>query len=176
MDKRETATILALLSSAYPYAKVTKETAAMFHEVWQDLSFVDCQKAVGATVRISEMFPSAALIRKEVLRQKGLMSLSSAEAWGEVMSQVREIGRYGRPQFRSQTITQTVTAIGWREFCDSENQGVLRAHFMKMYDKMAEEHDRQVLLSPALGLGVGHATLSIEAGQAVETDGVQAQE
>jgi hypothetical protein len=47
---------------------------------------------------------------------------------------------------------------------------------MKMYDKMAEEHDRQVLLSPALGLGVGHATLSIEAGQAVETDGVQAQE
>lgn len=173
MDKRETAGILALLSSAYPYAKVTKETAAMFHEVWKDLSFVECQRAVGTVIRTSEMFPSAAQIRKEVMRQMGVMSSSSAEAWSEVMNQVREIGRYGRPKFSSQAVTDTVLALGWREICDSENQGVLRAHFFKMYDKMAEEHDRTALLSSVGELGSGNATNSLEAGQAVETDGVQ---
>lgn len=145
----------------------------MFHEVWKDLSFVECQRAVGTVIRTSEMFPSAAQIRKEVMRQMGVMSSSSAEAWSEVMNQVREIGRYGRPKFSSQAVTDTVLALGWREICDSENQGVLRAHFFKMYDKMAEEHDRTALLSSFGELGSGDATNSLEAGQAVETDGVQ---
>lgn len=174
MDKRETATILALLSSAYPYAKVTKETAVMFHEVWKDLGFVECQKAVMAIVRTSEMFPSAAKVLKEVLDQRGVLSMSSADAWGLVQAQVSQVGMYGRPNFAEGALTEAVTAIGWREICHSNNQGVLRAHFMKMYDSMAQRHDRQVLLSSALTRG--NATLSIEAGEAIEADGFQAEE
>lgn len=172
MEKRETAAILAILASAYPYAKVSKETAAMYHEVLRDLRFGDCERSVGAIVRTSEMFPSAATIRKEVLRQAGLMSPSAAEGWSQVMVLLRDVGRYGRPQFADPAVQKTVDAIGWREICDSENQGVLRAHFFKLYDKLAEEHDRSALLS-AVG-ELSHATpKAVGSGQTFETDGVQ---
>lgn len=172
MERRETAAILALLASAYPYAKVSRETAAMYHEVWKDLVFADCERAVAAIVRISEMFPSAALVRREVLRQGGLMSPSAAEGWLQVMTMVREVGRYGRPQFGDEAVKRAVDAIGWREICDSDNQGVLRAHFFRMYEKLAEEHDRSVLLSTVGELS--HATpKAVGSGEAVEADWVQ---
>lgn len=169
MEKKETAAILAILASAYPYAKVSRETAAMYHEVWKDLSFADCERAVSAIVRTSEMFPSAAAVRKEVLRQGGLMSPTVAEGWWQVMTLVREVGRYGRPNFADPAVQRTVEAIGWREICDSDNQGVLRAHFFRMYEKLAEEHDRSVLSSSVGALS--HATRkALEAGQGAETD------
>lgn len=174
MEKKETAAILALLSSAYPYAKVSRETAAMYHEVWKDLSFTDCKAAVASLVRTSEMFPSAALVRREVLRQGGLMAPTAGEGWWQVMTMVREVGRYGRPQFANPAVQKAVEAIGWREICDSDNQGVLRAHFFKVYEKLADEHDRSALLSTVGALNSGDATRkAVGSGQGFEADGIQ---
>lgn len=174
MEKRETAAILALLASAYPHAKVSKETAALYHEVWKDLSYEACQSAVGALIRTAEMFPSAATVRREALRQSGMLAPSAAEAWWQVTRLLREIGRYGRPEFADPTVKRAVEAIGWREICDSENQGVLRAHFIKLYDKLAEEHDRSALLSVVGELTRGDATnKALGSGQAVEADRFQ---
>jgi len=172
MEKRETAAILALLASAYPYAKISKETAAMYHEVWKDLVFADCERAVGVIVRTSEMFPSAASVRREVLRLGGMLAPTAAEGWWQVTTLVREVGRYGRPQFASPAVQKTVDAIGWREICDSDNQGVLRAHFFKLYDKLAEEHDRVALVS-TIGALSDATPKAVGSGQTVETDGVQ---
>lgn len=174
MEKRETAAILAVLSSAFPYAKVSKETAALYHEVWKDLDYESCQSAISALIRTSEMFPSASTVRREVLRQGGQMAPSSAEAWWQVTRMVSEVGRYGRPEFDNPTIKRAVEAIGWREICDSDNQGVLRAHFVKMYDKLAEEHDRSALLSTIGALTRGDATTkAVGSGKTVEADGFQ---
>lgn len=175
MEKRETAAVLALLASAYPYAKVSKETAAVYHGVWLDLAFDDCRRAAETLIRVSDHFPSAAAVRREVLRLAGRLCPSPAEAWGMVTAAVRESGRYKRPRFAHEALEQAVTAIGWREMCDSENQGVLRAHFFKVYEKLAEETDRSTMLASAgeLGSGADATPKAVGSGQAVAADPVQ---
>lgn len=175
MEKRETAAVLALLASAYPYAKVSKETAAVYHGVWLDLTFDDCRRAAETLIRVSDHFPSAAALRREVLRGAGRLAVSPAEAWAMVTAGVRDSGRYKRPRFACEAVEKAVSAIGWREICDSENQGVLRAHFFKVYEKLAEEADRSTMLELAgeLGSGADATPKAVGSGQAVEADPVQ---
>jgi hypothetical protein len=175
MEKRETAAVLALLASAYPYAKVSKETAAVYHGVWLDLAFEDCRKAAETLIRVSDHFPSAAAVRREVLKNAGRLSASPAEAWGMVTAAVRESGRYKRPEFANKVVEQAVCVLGWREICDSESQGVLRAHFFKVYEKLAEEADRSTMLESIgeLGSGSDATRKAVGSGQTAETDSVQ---
>ena len=175
MEKRETAAVLALLASAYPYAKVSKETAAVYHGVWLDLGFDDCRRAAETLIRVSDHFPSAAALRREVLRGAGRLSVSPAEAWAMVTAAVRESGRYKRPQFADRAVEQAVTTIGWREICDSENQGVLRAHFFKVFEKIAEDLDRSTMLQLAgqLSSGGDATPKAVGSGKTVEADPFQ---
>jgi len=156
MTKKETATVLAFLVSAYPSVKVTKETAEVYHDVLQDLDYGDCVAVTRQCVRVSQFFPSASEIRRAVLRDKGLLSPSPSEAWSEVISVATQEGLHRSTEWSHATVAEAVKAIGWREICFAENQGVLRAHFLKMYEGFREANDRNTLIGRQLtGIGEG---------------------
>ena len=88
MNKHETAEILGYLSAAYPNAKVTKETAIVFHDMLKELAQDRVYEAAKEMVRESEFFPSPAQLLKSVARRQGLLSPSATVAWQDVLKQV----------------------------------------------------------------------------------------
>ena len=145
MNKHETAEVLGYLAAAFPNAKVTKQTAIVFHDVLSALPASDVMVAAKELVRECEFFPSPAQILNAVGRLSGTTSPSSGMAWQEVLRQVGEKGRMGVPEFSHATTEAVVKAIGWRDICMSENVDVLRSNFLRMYDGMAKSLDREAL-------------------------------
>ena len=145
MNKHETAEVLGYLAAAFPHAKVTKQTAIVFHDVLSALPASDVMVAAKELVRECEFFPSPAQILNAVGRLSGTTSPSSGMAWQEVLRQVGEKGRMGVPEFSHATTEAVVKAIGWRDICMSENVDVLRSNFLRMYDGMAKSLDREAL-------------------------------
>ena len=139
-----------MLASAYPNIKITKETAEMYHDVLQDLDIGQCVLASRGIVRFSQFFPSASEIRRAVLKQMNLLSPLPIEAWGEVIAVATGEGLRKTHEWSHQTIGEVVQAIGWREICVAENQGVLRAHFLKLYESLANQNDREILVGSSL--------------------------
>lgn len=167
MNKHETAEILGYLAAAFPQAKVTKQTAIVFHDVLSGLPASDVMLAAKELVRECEFFPSPAQVLNAVGRMSGAVSPTPGVAWQEVLRQVGEKGQRGVPEFSHATTTAVVKAIGWRDICMSENVDVLRSNFLKMYDSMAKSLDREALkelVSKANdALEQGKATLELEA-------------
>lgn len=146
MERRETAEVLAMLASAYPHIKITKETAEIYHDVLQDLEMIQCVKASRGIVRFSQFFPSASEIRRAVMKEENLLSPLPIEAWAEIVKVTKSEGLRKSHEWSHATLKQTVDAIGWREICMSENQGVLRAHFLKLYESLAIKNDQIILV------------------------------
>ena len=167
MNKHETAEVLGYLAAAFPNAKVTKQTAIVFHDVLSGLPAPDVMVAAKEIVRESEFFPSPAQILNAVARISGAVSPAPAMAWQDVLRQVSEKGRSGVPEFSHATIEAVVKAIGWRDICMSENVDVLRSNFLRMYDSMAKSLDREVLKELVAtandALEQGKATIELEA-------------
>jgi hypothetical protein len=145
MNKQECAMVLAYLASAYPSASVSKETATVYFDVLKDLPFEACRDEARRLVRSSQWFPPAAVIRRGVCEHAGLLSKSADRAWHEVSVAVKDVGIYGQTEWSDAIIGEAVRTIGWREVCMSENQGVLRAHFFKIYEKIASSADAKIV-------------------------------
>jgi len=145
MNKQELASVLAYLSSAYPSVNISKETATVYFDVLKDLPFELCRDEAKRLVKQSQWFPSASQIRRGVCREFGLLAPSTEEAWAEVTHQVKAVGIYGQTDWGNAIVEEAVRTIGWREICMSENQGVLRAHFFKVYEKLASTLDANVI-------------------------------
>ena len=150
MEKRETAQVLAMLASAYPHIKITKETAEIYHDVLQDLEIGQCVQASRSIVRFSQFFPSASEIRSAVFKELNLLSPLPIEAWGEVIQVASHQGLSKVHEWSHATVAETVKSIGWREICVAENQGVLRAHFLKLYESLAITNDQEILVGSSL--------------------------
>lgn len=157
MNRRDTAGLLAMLASAYPQVKVTREVAEMYHRVLEDLIPEDCYAVVHDLVRTEQFFPNAAQIRRAVMRRHGRLAPSTAMAWAEVIGAASSRGLDDKPEWSHPAVDATVNAMGWRMICMSDNQGVLRAQFGKSYDSIAADHDRAILTGPAHSLQEGSA-------------------
>ena len=145
MNKIETAEILGYLSAAYPSAKVTKETAIVFHDILKELPRTEVMSAAKELVRECDWFPSPAQVLRAVARANGLLSPIPAFAWQEVLAEVRRVGKGEEPKFSHATTQAVVKAMGWREICMSDNANVLRSNFLKLYQDLSLASDRESL-------------------------------
>lgn len=75
---------------------------------------------------------------------------SPDEAWMEVKDAMRQIGYYGKPEWSSDRIARTVTAFGWRDLCliESDQIGIIRAQFMRIYEAQAKRENDDRLMLP----------------------------
>jgi len=133
---------MALLTAAYPNFEPKPQTVAVYVQMLKDIPGEDLFRAARQCIATLKFFPTVAEIREKA-QQSHLPS--AAEAWQEVTRQIWQSGYYGKPQFQNPLVAQIVTAMGWRELCTSENQIADRAHFMRMYDELAQRAQAQFL-------------------------------
>lgn len=141
--------ILAYASAAHPYVTLSKETVAVYVDQLSDLDHDAATRAVRRLVATQDRFPSPAGIRREVARLNSALAPTALDALAEVMEQVQRSSRgLGLEPWSHPLIATTVEAVGgvWR-FRMTEQFDTLRAHFLRTYDKGAEQHDRNAVLS-----------------------------
>jgi hypothetical protein len=122
----------------------------IYWEFLRDLDDFQFLKAVRDFITTrKELYPSSnpiALLRELALNGTRLIG---GEAWGEVMREISRTGSRGSPKFSSPLIGKAVDCIGWNTICQSQNISVERAHFLKIYDSLAERERNDHLLLPS---------------------------
>lgn len=142
--------ILKQLFSAYPNTQVTPETVAVYLRLLGDIEPGDLQVIVDQAVATCKFLPTVAELRdmRHAMTQMG--ELSWGEAWENVQSEMRRIGNWGTPQFRTELTAAVVRSMGWKELCVSENPQTDRAQFRDIYSGMqTRQHSAQKLLPQA---------------------------
>ncbi len=154
MTEKEAITLVGMLFAAYPKFEVPKATIKLYQQFLQDLDFDLARAAVAKHIALSQYFPTVAELRDAALSLTN-RTPSSADAWCEVMEQISMTGSYGVPKFSHPAIKKAVKAIGWTNLCWTEEIGVERAHFMKIYEvyrKREVENAKILPLFEKLGL------------------------
>lgn len=145
MNKQDTAEMLAYLSAAYPTANITRQTAQIYHEVLGNIHRDLVMEACRNLVRENAFFPAPSEVVRRIAQMNGMLSPSAGQAWETVQNEIRRIGHIGHPEFVDETVQAIVNAIGWRELCLADNQGVVRSNFLKMYAEISQRIDRDRL-------------------------------
>jgi hypothetical protein len=161
MNRKETATICAILKSAFPVWNTTPETIEMYHAMLQDIPVEVAMRAVQDWVLTSEKFPTIAGIRKKCAEVSGVLSPTASEAWAEVNDVCDRYGIYAenRPSWSHPLIRKTVKALGYQHICQTENITTVRAQFNKMYNELKEKEDSEIVLQKSFELGAGSVAL-----------------
>ena len=155
MMKTETVKLLAVISAAYPNMQVTEATVEIWHELLGDLKLNIALIAAKKLILESPYPPTIADIRKRAVE---IMTppedrIDAAEAWGEVMRALRVFGYYREAEAlksMSPRTAKVVRFMGWSEICLSEELGVVRGQFIKMYQQVAEREYKEQLLPVTL--------------------------
>lgn len=142
MNRSEVVEITKLLANAYPGAeKWTPERVQIWAEMLRDLDAPTTRAAAIAWIGTQKWAPVIAEIRE--LATGGGKEPSAGEAWEEVCRQISMIGSWGWPTWSSGAIGEAVNALGgWLAICVSENAIADRAHFLRLYDQIAERWKR----------------------------------
>ncbi len=164
MVKSEVSKILTIIASVYPkfYIPEDEEKATYKVDIWysflKDLDYNVAQLAVQKLVMTNKFPPSIAEIREIAAKIASGESASAGEAWGEVESAIHRYGscRYDATRLEeamnslSETTRRVVKWMNWTEICDSENLGVVRGQFMKIYDTESKRVEERKSLPPQL--------------------------
>lgn len=122
----------------------------------KDLSDEQFKRAIYKILASYESLTKAtniiALIRKYSIDPE---SLTTPEAWAEVLQRVHSVGTYGTPRFSNARIKRAVECIGWRNICMSDNPGIERAHFFKAYQAIKDRDENEMINERVIGLVEG---------------------
>ena len=87
----------------------------MYLRLLGDIEPDDLQVIVDQAVATCKFLPTVAELRdmRHAMTQMG--ELSWGEAWENVQSEIRRIGNWGTPQFRTELTAAVVRSMGWME-------------------------------------------------------------
>jgi hypothetical protein len=153
----DTNKIVFMIVLAYPRQAVSKETIELYKKFLADLDPDILEQAAKAHIATSQWFPTIAELRSgatQILSAAAKLP-SAAEAWGEVVEQMKLTGSYKRPTFSSPVIAKLVDSFGWQELCMSENAISDRARFIDAYDVMVKREQHTMTLLPETNISNG---------------------
>lgn len=137
MTDAEAREILGVLLAAYRPVDWPASSHALYVEGLRDLEVGQAVAVVKAKVYAGEWehMPRIADLRRAVTT--AVDPIPGVEvAFAEVLALIRQRG-YTRPpaagDWSHPAIAAAVDAIGWSALCQSENIGIERAHFLKLY-------------------------------------------
>lgn len=151
----EILTIFHMLQANYHYAlkdmtaKQISDLQVLWCELLSDLGGELLRAATLQHVAISKWFPTVAELREaaaDIVNPDHQMT--AMEAWGEVVSQIRAVGSYGRPQFSNPMIHRMVSDMGWKNLCMSEMPGADRARFIDGYKALVSRERHETMELP----------------------------
>ncbi|MDI6617872.1 MAG: replicative helicase loader/inhibitor [Clostridiales bacterium] len=150
MKKVEIVKLLAILNTAFPNMQISDATVSLWYELLGDIDFIIAQAAIKKLLLESPYPPAIADVRKqitEIMAPKN--GLEPAQAWGEVISAVQHFGFYREEEAiksLNPTVAKVVKYMSWREICLSEEPGVVRGQFLKMYEQVRKREQQDALL------------------------------
>ena len=154
MSKEEVRKLLMLAISNFPnmQEKDMKPTAVLWEEILSDMPFEVAKAALIRVLSTSKFFPTVADIREAAVNNAGRQS-SWIEAWGEAQRAIRGYGYYRESEGMNSLSPLTRTTmenIGWKNFCMSEEEGVLRGQFRMAYETMQTRDNETARLPQGL--------------------------
>jgi len=149
MQTAEVSQVLKVLKGAYPRQAMTKETAEVYVRCLRDLDAELCQAAILNLVSSSKWMPTISEIRQAVNHMSNNLP-TAGEAWAEVVHNARTEGHRGSPQWSNPVTERAANAIGFKDFClsNTSEEMAWRAHFLKIYDTLAERYSSEVVRIP----------------------------
>lgn len=158
MTKEEFAAFAMAVRTFYPREKILPNKEAM--ELWfrelTDIPYDVAEAVLRKWVSLNKWSPSIADIREMVAEvQNGEMPDYGA-AWESVLRAIRQYGFYNQQAALESLDPMTrgvVERMGFRELCMSENPGVDRGQFRKIYETVAmREKKKQQVALPLQGM------------------------
>jgi hypothetical protein len=132
-ERSEIEKLMATMALAFPGAKITDGTPALYARMLGDLPSDELATAVMHLIATCEFFPSIAAIRKAVTDARTPAPLAELE-WRKVTDKAS--GRICDPWG---PFTQAaVDAVGWDRIRLDEHQGFLRRDFVEAYKGIVE--------------------------------------
>lgn len=147
MTPDQAATITSILVASFRPADWTQINTTAFAAGIADLDYEPAQAAAIGLTHTATFMPRIAELRKAVLTRH---SLTAGEAWANVQRAIAAVGSYGNPRLDHPTATAITAMGGWKAVCASEDQMADRAHFLRIYDQIAERTGREALIAPAV--------------------------
>lgn len=148
MTRDEAKQLVALAVANFPtlQAKDMRPTAVLWQKMLADIPYAVAEKALLKVLATCRHFPTVADIREAAAQISQPQLPSPAEAWAEVYSEMERCGIYRAPKFSHPAIEKTVRALGWYDMNTSEEIGVVRAQFMRIYEQLAKRESEQAVL------------------------------
>lgn len=148
MNSKEALNLVGVALANYPnmQEKDMRPTAALWARMLADIPYQVGEKALLYVLSTARFFPTIADILAAVTKVTSPEQLTPAEAWGEVELAIRRHGLYGEAQAIDEMAPEAgrvAKMMGWQDICQSENLGVVRGQFLRMFDaqkKRDEEH------------------------------------
>ena len=156
MNPREAASLVAIISAAYPQWPASRETVAVYAESLGDLDYDQALAAVRDLILTEDRWPTVATIRRRSAQRAGVLSPTPAEAWAEIRRLTSTGLTSTTDAFSHPAIAATVAAIGWWDLCHSTNPETIRAQFLRLYADAQKQIDVDTLTTPGrISLGDG---------------------
>lgn len=149
MNKTEVGKLLSVLSAAYPRFEPDELTLTVWHEMLGDLEYPIASLAVKTCMLQNTFPPSISEVRKAAVKLMHPQKQSASEAWEIVNRALDKHGYYGQVEAMESLpplVARVVRVIGFSKMCLSENLGVERGQFMRLYDEMSRGQDEEYLL------------------------------
>lgn len=145
MKRSESAELVMTIIAAYPSAKTTASTSQVYETMLGDLDVHAARAAVTKLITTSRFMPTVAEIRGAATELERGPVRSGADAWLDVLDQIRRQGYCGTPRFDDAVVTSLIERWGWRRMCLEGNVDADRARFVEAYDSLARQsRDREV--------------------------------
>lgn len=143
MTPSEAVQLLAVVSAAWPQARVGEGTVQAWHQVLGDLPSEAVRDALLALARTNTHPPSAAEIRRRVAADAGLLSPDEDEAWqlANAVARAEGVGRRELPE----AVKMAYDAVGGAHALATQAGVTMRAQFRDFYRQARQRTDDQTL-------------------------------
>jgi len=137
--------ILNLLFDAYKTgSNVSVETIAAYNSLLADMPTVVLKAGIVKSIKNCKFLPTIAEIRYHSQNFVGDVTGEKikdyAEAWAEVMENMRNLGVAKAPKWSTKEIEKAVNTLGWYELCtvEAKDLNIIRAQFKAIYNAVCE--------------------------------------
>ena len=170
LTDNETLMILGTLRAAYPmfYRKMSRNELDRIVALWASMFQDDSPETVTLAVKKliathSDFPPDIAAVRRAMVDVSAVAMPSAGEAWGEVSLAIRHYGHIREREAletMSAATRKAVKYIGWQAICLDENETATRAHFLKIYQSVADRETERRLIPAGVMTQINAAVLA----------------
>ena len=158
MNRQETIEILTILIVAYPrfdcfQGEKLDIAIKLWNEMFKDIPYPIIEVAVQKLMLESPHPPTIADVNRRIAEIIMPKEDDAATAWGEVLKAIRLYG-YSRESDALASLPERAAMVarmmGWQEICASEEPGVTRGQYLRMYDSIAARDRNEAMLPESL--------------------------